>query len=32
MLPWILSSAAKDEYMEARKPTVRISFGVYYKL
>uniref|UniRef100_A0A3B4UPS1 Mimecan n=1 Tax=Seriola dumerili TaxID=41447 RepID=A0A3B4UPS1_SERDU len=29
VLPWILSSAAKDEYVEARKPKVKISSGGY---
>lgn len=32
MLPWILSSAAKDEYMEVRKPKVKISFGGLYSV
>lgn len=27
MVPWILSSTVKDEYMEARKPKVRKYFG-----
>lgn len=29
MLPWMLSSAAKDEYMEVRKPKVIWAFVVY---
>ncbi len=29
MLPWILSSAAKDEDMEVRRPKVKLSFGFY---
>lgn len=28
MLPWILSSAASNTYMEARKPEVKYLFGV----
>ncbi|KAE8293604.1 Mimecan Osteoglycin Precursor [Larimichthys crocea] len=31
MLPWILSSAAKDEYMEARKPTTDIASSPDYE-
>lgn len=32
MLPWIVSSAAKGEYMEARTPAVRKLWGGGSKL
>lgn len=31
MLPWIVSSAAKGEYMEARTPAVRKLWGGRFK-